>query len=139
MRDISCIRLYSFLVYLSQNFRQTAVIFQSPAQYMFVQENQELRVISSWENQKRNILSLFMSQNKALRFSSTPKKVLAKILSAKKVHRKISNPKKVPSREFQTQKRSSHVPVTNIPEYPPWGFLWQNFIPNFVTRENQCL
>ena len=124
MRDISSVRLYSFLVHLSQNFRQTAVIFQSRAQYMFVQGNQ-----------KREHL------------------VLAKILRAKKVHQKISNPKKVPSREFQTQKRSSHVPVTNIPEYPPWvggtlfsrsnfhwiakHLLWGKVQPRFTRRRHQ--
>ena len=40
----------------------------------------------------------------------------------KKSTRKFLTPQKVPSHEFQTQKRSWHLPVTDIPEHPtsPW-------------------
>ena len=62
--------------------------------------------------------------------NSTPQKVLTRISHPKKVLTKISHPKKVitkfqtqkksSDRKFQTQKRASHIPVTYIPEYPPW-------------------
>ena len=50
-----------------------------------------------------------------------PKKRPYQNLSPKKSHYKILNPKKVSDHKFQTQKRASHIPVTYIPEYPPWG------------------
>ena len=56
------------------------------------------------------------------RFLSTPKKVLTKISHPKKVTTKFQTQKKSSDRKFQTQKRASHIPVTYIPEYPPWGY-----------------
>ena len=53
---------------------------------------------------------LHENENPGFRFLSTPKKVLTK----------ISHPKKVTTK-FQTPKKASHIPVTFIPEYPPWG------------------
>jgi len=70
---------------------------------------------------KKANFSLHKIENSRISFFSTPKKVLAKIFISKIVHQKIDNPQKVPSRKFQTQKRSSHLPVTDTPEYPPWG------------------
>ena len=40
-------------------------------------------------------------------------------LSPKKSHYKISNPKKVHRSHISNPKRALHIPVTNIPEYPP--------------------
>ena len=41
---------------------------------------------------------------------------------ANKSTRNFSPPKQVPDRQFQAQKRASHLPVTNIPEDPrPWA------------------
>ena len=51
----------------------------------------------------------------------SPKKVLTKISHPKKVITKFQTQKKSSYRKFQTQRRASYIPVTYIPEYPPWG------------------
>jgi len=68
---------------------------------------------------KKSNFSPHKIENGRISFLSTPQKVLDKIFISKKVHQKNENPKKVPSREFQTQKKPSHLPVTDTPEYPP--------------------
>jgi len=72
---------------------------------------------------KKSNFSPHKIENSRVSFLSTSKKVLAKIFISKKVHQKIDNLKKVPSREFQTQKRSSHLLVTDTHKYPPWASL----------------
>ena len=52
-------------------------------------------------------------------FCQPPKKALPKS-HPKKVTTKFQTQKKSSDRKFQTQKRASHIPVTYIPDYPPW-------------------
>ena len=95
MRDISCIRLYSFLMYLSQNFRQTAVIFQSRAQYMFVQENQKREHLVSFHITKQGF-TIFINPQKSPRQNLKGKKSPPENFKPKKGPKpRISNPKKV--------------------------------------------
>ena len=66
------------------------------------------------------------NEKPGFRFLSTPKKVLTKISHPKKVTKKFQTQKKSLDRKFQTQKRALHIPVTYIPEYPPWGTNFHN-------------
>ena len=52
-----------------------------------------------------------------------PKEVLTKITHSKKVTTKFQTQNKSLDRKFQTPKRALHIPVTYIPEYPPWGVI----------------
>ena len=70
-----------------------------------------------------NLLTQNVTQKKS---SSTPQEVLTKISHPKKVTTKFQTQKKSSDRKFQTQKRASHIPVTYIPEYPPWDSILIN-------------
>ena len=71
---------------------------------------------------RHDTIILFDIKMRTLGFSfcQPQKKSLPKSLT-QKCHYKISNPKKVLRSQIQTQKRASHIPITYIPEYPPWG------------------
>jgi len=90
---------------------------------------------------KKSNFSPHAIENGRISFLSTPQKVLAKMFISKNVHQKIDNPKNVPSREFQTPKRSSHLPVTDTPEYPPGTkpSIVSKFVCNLCVQPASCI
>ena len=78
---------------------------------------------------KVDVLRGFLKARLHMRFLSRtlgfaffiPQKSSYQNLSPQKVTTKFQTPKKSSDRKFQTQKRASHIPVTYIPEYPPWA------------------
>ena len=74
-------------------------------------------------------------------FCQPPKKT--KISHPKRVTTKFQTPKKSSDCKFQTPKRASHIPVTYIPEYPPWdmytisGNEYEKYSSSFIVDHVQ--